>query len=146
MLTGISPQICLFFYLTGEWWGLWEGVRTVCTVLQSISGSELLTATLNDTHRTFQINKKTNLITSYITRAFISIVRSRCHRDNRNTLFQCCKCHITHSLYTIFKRCCVEKFVDCQLRRTFNKSITKFDSLSFILSHTKIIIFENMWS
>ncbi len=31
------------FDLLGVWWGLWEGVRTVCPLLQSISGGELLT-------------------------------------------------------------------------------------------------------
>ena len=40
---------CCLFFLSGEWQRLWDGVWTVCTLLQGLSGSELLTSILNMT-------------------------------------------------------------------------------------------------
>lgn len=41
--TYCNLSFLFLFCLLGEWWRLWEGVRTVCALLQSFSGEELLT-------------------------------------------------------------------------------------------------------
>lgn len=53
MLTRHKRMQCLttpcLFFLTGEWQRLWDGVWTVCTLLQGLSGRELLMSILNVT-------------------------------------------------------------------------------------------------